>query len=94
MVQKISASSFSGHSVAKSKGNKIIIPKEILDKLENELLKKKGNNMIKFEPWEDEVIRRYGKTHSLKGISRILNKASTTVRRRYRIIMGLPLDKI
>ena len=71
---------------SKSHGDKIVIPRDILNEIKS-LPDKNNNQKVIFEKWEDDTLLKYGRTKSLKKIAEILNRKVTTVRERYRVLM-------
>jgi hypothetical protein len=71
---------------AKSKGvETITIPADIVAQLE---ALPRGHMRYEFEPWQDEVIRKYVAIKGIPAVAKILGVSASIVRRRWNELRG------
>lgn len=63
------------------------IPADILALIES-LPDKKEKNVISWEPWQDEVLRRYWGVKTQEDISKVVGRCTQGCRRRYKELTG------
>ena len=73
------AETFSKFSVAKSKGSKIVITKEVLNKID--AIPDKQRHC--FPEWHDEVILKYAEIKPYYKIAELLGRSESAIRARY-----------
>lgn len=72
--------------------SKIIIPDDIREQLaQSPEPRASGKPVVTFTQFEDFILRTFSDMYTLKYLARLLNKKPTTVGKRYRILMGIPL---
>lgn len=83
--------SFGGHSVTKNKGNKIVIPQDIIDTLDKMPVKLRKTIWY---PWIDETLIRYYHTKSIRMLSDALHIHKDIIASRIRYLKNTGRIKI
>jgi hypothetical protein len=72
--------------------SKIIVPDDVREHLSSlPEIHTGGKTTVMFTQFEDFVLLTFSKMYSLKYLAKCINKKPTTVGKRYKVLMGLPL---